>query len=514
MAKAGPDRPVAILCSSGTAAVNFAPAVVEAFYSRVPLIVLTADRPPELHGLGANQTIDQVRLYGTGVKWFVNMPLPEASTEALRYVRMVAARSVGESSEEPSGPVHLNFPFREPLVPDAFEFGRVLGETVRSASTTSASRVTGLDRLAVEIEQAERPLIVCGPNARAATAPMAQLAGALGAPLLADPLSQMRSGAHHGLNIISSYDSFLRAPSVIDALAPDLVLRFGDPPTSKPLATFLQRHRDVRQVLVSPPGHWPDPDLTADEILHCDPMELCFGLTERLQRGHESNGWLGVWQDCERMTLSVIQNVVKSREHVTEPSVIHDLAAVVPDGWSVFAGNSMPVRDLDTFFPGGSKALTFLANRGASGIDGVMSSALGASTVAEGRLVLVIGDLSFYHDMNGLLAAKRFGLKATIVLVNNDGGGIFSFLPQHEDPEHFEALFGTPHGLDFAPVADLYGVGFQRVTTRDQYRKALQASFEEVGVQVIEVRTNRTENLRLHEQIWQDVTAAVGRVTR
>ena len=182
---------------------------------------------------------------------------------------------------------------------------------------------------------------------------------------------------------------------------------------------------------------------------------------------------------------------------------------VLPEGATLLAGNSMPVRDFDSFLPAGTRAAAILSNRGASGIDGVVSTALGASTVSEGPTALVIGDLSFYHDMNGLLAAQRFGLRATIVLINNDGGGIFSFLPQHDDAEHFEALWGTPHGLDFSHVAGLYGVGFQRVTTREEYKAALQASFAADGVQVIEIKTDREENLRLHQRIWDAVADAV-----
>jgi 2-succinyl-5-enolpyruvyl-6-hydroxy-3-cyclohexene-1-carboxylate synthase len=501
MAKAS-RKPIAILCSSGTAAVNFAPAVVEAFHSHVPLIVLTADRPPELQGLGANQTIDQVNLYGTAVKWFTNLPLPEASDHMLRYVRMIADRAVATAMEGARGPVHVNAPFREPLVPDPATLTAVrVSKPGKPAST--ASQTARFDDEASS--QARRPLIVCGPESDLDKQDAASLAAGLGAPLLADPVSGLRGV--DAPEVLGAYDGFLRHAELAAALQPDYILRFGAPPTSKPLATYLQLHRNVRQVQVASPGAWPDPDLTADSIVFADSAAICAQLASQ-GRCNADASWLTAWQQAESRTIAAICNSLASPD-VSEPSAIVDLAAHLPAGATVIAGNSMPVRDIDSFFPANSHVGTILANRGASGIDGVVSTALGASAASARSTVLVIGDLSFYHDMNGLLAAKRFGLKATIVLINNDGGGIFSFLPQHEDAEHFETLWGTPHGLDFSHVAALYGVGFQRVTTREAYKAALKASFEMDGVQIVEIKTDREENLRLHQRIWDEIANAV-----
>jgi 2-succinyl-5-enolpyruvyl-6-hydroxy-3-cyclohexene-1-carboxylate synthase len=501
MAKAS-GQPVAILCSSGTAAVNFAPAVVEAFHSHAPLIVLTADRPPELQGLGANQTIDQQNLYGTAVKWFTNLPLPEASDHMLRYVRMVADRAVATALEGARGPIHVNAPFREPLVPDPV--------TIAAINVPQTGKITSIAPQTPVFEdgalfRARRPLIVCGPESGLDKHEATHLAAGLGAPLLADPVSGLR-----GVNapeVLGAYDGFLRDARLASALQPDYILRFGAPPTSKPLTTYLQLHRDVRQVQVASPDSWPDPDLTANEILYSDSDSIFTHLATRSRVNAEAS-WLLAWQRAEAKTLTAVCNAVDT-ETVSEPSAIFALADVLPDGAMVVAGNSMPVRDIDSFFPAHSRVGVILGNRGASGIDGVVSTALGASTMSDGPTILVIGDLSFYHDMNGLLAAKRFGLRATIVLINNDGGGIFSFLPQHEDAEHFETLWGTPHGLDFSHVAGLYGVGFQRVTTREEYKQALKASFWADGVQIIEIKTDREENLRLHQRIWDAVAEAV-----
>ncbi len=498
MAKAS-GRLVAILCSSGTAAVNFAPAVVEAFHSHVPLIVLTADRPPELQGLGANQTIDQANLYGSAVKWFTQTPLPEASEHMLRYARIVADRAVATALEGPRGPVHINLPFREPLIPAPVDFQ---SPQVRPSASTALPATFQLD----DLLSARRPLVVCGPESGLAAADVDRLAATLNAPILTDPVSGARQSTAAG--IIGTHDYFLRDAELARKLRPDYVLRFGAPATGRPLATYLQTHRDVCQLQVAAPGQWPDPDLNAHAVVHADAASVCSAITA----GSADPAWLQAWQQVEAATSAVVASALPEADP-TEPSTVIDLANVLPSGATLVAGNSMPVRDFDSFLPAGTPAGAILGNRGASGIDGVVSSALGVASVSDGPTVLVIGDLSFYHDMNGLLAAKRFGLNATIVLINNDGGGIFSFLPQHDDAEHFETLWGTPHGLDFSHVAGLYGVGFQRVTTREEYKAALKASFWADGVQVIEIKTDREENLKLHQRIWDEVAIAVNTVT-
>jgi len=504
MAKAS-GKPMAILCSSGTAAVNFAPAVVEAYHSHVPLIVLTADRPPELQGLGANQTIDQAHLYGSAVKWFSQMPLPEASEHMLRYARTVADRAVATALAGPRGPVHVNLPFREPLIPAPVDFQMHSVMAAEQPGRASAPLTFPFDDLA----SARRPLVVCGPQSGLEARDVERLAEALKAPILADPVSGARGSS--APEIIGRHDYFLRDTDLTRSLRPDYVLRFGAPPTGRPLAAYLQTHRDVCQVQVAAPGEWPDPDLTAHEILQADSAAVCAAIADG--GGSAEPAWLAAWQRAEKATNTAIRSALPEDE-ATEPSVVIDLAAVLPAGATLVAGNSMPVRDFDSFLPAGRPAGAILGNRGASGIDGVISTALGASAVSnDGPTVLVIGDISFYHDMNGLLAARRFGLNATIVLINNDGGGIFSFLPQHDDAEHFEALWGTPHGLDFSHAAALYGGGFQRVSTRQEYKAALKASFGADGVQVIEVRTDREENLRLHQRIWDEVAGAVKDVT-
>jgi 2-succinyl-5-enolpyruvyl-6-hydroxy-3-cyclohexene-1-carboxylate synthase len=511
-------KPVAVVSTSGTAAVNFAPAVVEAYYARAPLLVLTADRPPELRDVGANQTIDQLRLYGSHVKWSVEVPLPEASDEAIRYARALACRTAATARGDPPGPVHLNLPFREPLVPVGLgepPGGRDSGR-VPYVSITQAPRRPVPDELAPlagDLRSRGSGLIVCGPQDDPSfPAAVARLAEELGFPVLADPLSQVRCGQHHHSLIIDTYDAFLRDWELAEALAPDVVLRFGATPTSKSLLQYLQRHGHSRQVLIDA-GGWNDPALVASELMRVDSHALCDGLVAALQRmapmSRPGSSWAERWVQMAQRTRAALRDRLVAEPGLSEPRVFVELAALLPDGATLFAGNSMPVRDLDTFFPGGTRSIRFLANRGASGIDGVVSTALGASTASEGPLVLVIGDLSFYHDMNGLLAAKRHHLQATIVLLNNDGGGIFSFLPQAQEPEHFEELFGTPHGLDFRHAAELYGLGYRRIDGWETFRPAFRESLEAPGVTLLEVRTKRQANVAVHRDLWAAVSEAV-----
>jgi 2-succinyl-5-enolpyruvyl-6-hydroxy-3-cyclohexene-1-carboxylate synthase len=510
------QEPVAVVSTSGTAAVNFAPAVVEAYYARTPLLVLTADRPPELRHVGALQTIDQVRLYGPHVKWFVEMPPPDASEDTLRYARTIACRAAATARAAAPGPVHINFPFREPLIPlgrQAPATGRV-APAVAIVSSPRRSDPAELADLAAELHAVKRGLVICGPQEDPLfPSAVTRLAEELDWPLLADPLSQVRCGAHHGVHIVDSYDAFLRAESMTRSLAPEAVLRFGATPVSKSLLLYLQRHAACRQILIAEGDSWHDPALIAGEArdahprLFCEALLLALRMTPRRSYGHS---WRAQWITAGRQTRATLQAQLRQHAEFSEPRVFAELAELIPSGATLFVGNSMPVRDLDTFFPGNKQALRFLANRGVSGIDGVVSTALGVSAVSSTPVFITIGDLSFYHDLNGLLAAKLHQLRATIVLLHNDGGGIFSFLPQAQDPEHFEELFGTPHGLDFRPAADMYGLNYRRPANWDEFRVAVRQSLDCPGVTLIEVRTERRANAALHRRLWDVVSRAVG----
>lgn len=520
LAKAARE-PVVLICTSGTAAANFFPAVAEAHQAHVPLIVLTADRPPELRETGAPQTIDQIKLYGDYAKWFAEIALPEANVEMLRYVRTMACRAVATAAATPAGVVHFNMPFREPLVPMATEltvseaerdayFGRADGKPFVTITPAMATPEDGaMEMLAAQLQKTERGLIVAGMqnDCRFPQAVVA-VANKLGYPILADPLSEVRVGKHGRENVIDSYDAFLRDANVGRQLAPDVVLRFGAIPTSKPVLQYLQSHAGARQIVVDADG-WNEPAHIASEMVRGDAVLVCEALTQKTTSVRMDSGWLTEWREINAKTKRAVTAQIETYDELFEGRVFTELAELLPEDAILFVSSSMPVRDLDTFFPANGRQVRFLSNRGANGIDGVVSTALGAGAVSGGPLLLAIGDLAFAHDMNGLLAAKLHKLNALVVLMNNDGGGIFSFLPQAAHPAHFEQLFGTPSGLEFEHAAKLYGAAWWDAKDWAEFRRVVKEGLAREGLKIVQVRTDRAKNVTMHRSIWGAVSRAL-----
>ncbi|KEK23014.1 2-succinyl-5-enolpyruvyl-6-hydroxy-3-cyclohexene-1-carboxylic-acid synthase [Bacillus gaemokensis] len=504
-------RPVAILCTSGTAAANYYPAVCEAFHSRVPLLVLTADRPHELRDVGAPQAMNQMNLYGSFVKQFMEMALPEAREPMYHYARMTAGRAVASACFAPKGPVHINFPLREPLIPDfsleyLWEKGR--GEytgAVHQGNTTMTSEY--VSSLIGRLSSMEKGLIVCGDDSHSdLPEAIMQFAEKTGYPVLADPLSNLRAGNHDKEMVIDCYDTFLRNELLKDTWKPDVIIRFGGMPVSKALTQFIKKQKTAVHIVVDESGKWRDPALMVTEVVCASDISFCKEITDKMSK-REKNDWFQMWKHINDKTKEELRKI-ETYETAFEGKVITDIVRVLPEEATLFASNSMPIRDTDTFFFTTDKNIHIMANRGVNGIDGIISTALGASTVCE-PLVLVIGDLSFYHDLNGLLAAKLHDLNITIVVVNNDGGGIFSFLPQYESKEHFESLFGTPLGLDYEHVVKMYGGSFARVNGWEAFREEVQKGTAENGLHVVEICTNREENLQLHRDLWANTSKVI-----
>jgi len=503
--------PTPVVCTSGTAAANLHPAVIEADAGRVPFLALTADRPAELQDSGANQTVDQTKLYGDAVRWYHELPEPAPEARRLRSVRVAAARAVAKTEGANPGPVHLNVPLAKPLEPTPVDGGLPAdlgadrqGPTV--ATTQGTPELAAADRtaLARALEAADRGLIVTGPaNGPTPTRDaLADLAGATGFPVLADPLSGHRFGhrpADWPAPLCGGYDSFIAAAG--DWPDPDLVLRFGASPTSKALRHYL-READCRQVVLDPAGGWPEAEFTATDLVAADPTLVASGLAEAVdRRGAES--WRARFADAEAAHWDVVTDA--GRETLFEGAVLATVAARAPDPSTLYVSNSMPVRDLDRFGRPREAAVTALGNRGASGIDGMVSSALGAGSATEEPLLAVLGDLAYYHDLTGLLAVARCGVDATLVLVNNDGGGIFHALPIEDFDPPFTELFRTPHGLDFAPTGDLFEVDFERVADLAALDSALEASLGEAGTRVLEVAVQAEASHRRREALHERV---------
>ncbi|MBP1969554.1 2-succinyl-5-enolpyruvyl-6-hydroxy-3-cyclohexene-1-carboxylate synthase [Virgibacillus natechei] len=500
-------RPVALICTSGTAAANYFPAIVEAYYSRVPLLVLTADRPHELRDVGAPQAIEQIKLYGDYVKWFHEMALPEATPNMLGYVRSKAGIAIYKAEEGNAGPVHLNFPLREPLHID-FSLDNIWGSENEKPFTSTFDGMKKLpdqqvQQLVDRLQRKKKGIIVCGPqiNEHFAEA-ITRLAAKWGLPILADPLSQVRAGNHDKTQIIEGYDAILRSEAVREQLKPDFIIRFGAMPVSKPYLFYVKQHQHATQFIVENHAGYREPAGNRTEIIFADPILLCEDLIAASPGMDVDSHWLRTWQDMNQTAKKHLLS--GSSNQVTEGEAVRGLMDVIPTNSSLYVGNSMAVRDVDTFFMTTDKHISILANRGANGIDGMISSGLGAATTGK-PITLLLGDLSFFHDMNGLLASKQYKLNLTIVLINNNGGGIFSFLPQAKDPKHFEALFGTPVDIDFGQAITMYGGSHTVVTHEAELKDVLTTSYQELGLSVVEVKTERTENVEWHREKWQAI---------
>lgn len=502
-------RPVALLCTSGTATANYYPAIVEAHYSRVPLIVLTADRPHELRGIGAPQSIEQTNLYGDYVKWFHEMALPEASPKMLGYVRAKASHAMEVAASGNAGPVQLNFPFREPLTPD-FSIDDLWGEQRKQNYNPlyhGKSRLDSTQINAILKQIATKPhgVIVCGPQVNEELAKtLTDLASLLNIPILADPLSQLRAGSHNKATIIESYDAIFRSKQMRANLKPDYIIRFGAMPVSKAYLFYVEEHQDVPQFVIEDNEGIRDPSANRTTFIYADPIMLCNDMIEQVKQANHHGAWLNRWQEVNHIAKEEL--LADASTELTEGETVLGLLSNMPCKSTLYVGNSMAVRDLDTFFMTTSKDIKILANRGANGIDGMNSSALGAAATSKVPVTLLVGDLSFYHDLNGLLTAKKYALDLTILLINNNGGGIFSFLPQARDDQYFETLFGTPLDIEFEQTITMYGGSYNVVTDSNQLNNALIESYQYKGLSVIEVKTDRVENATWHRRKWDNVS--------
>ena len=473
--------PAVLLCTSGTAAVNFHPAIVEASASDVPMLVCTADRPPELRGVGAPQTIDQVRLYGRAARWFHDAAPPDSSDPA--DWRTLAQAAFGHAAH---GPAHLNLPFREPLLGEA---GEVPAPTEPPAPLPRGVVRTG--PLSSEFD-VQRGVIVVGGRSGVDPGRITELAERLGWPMLACPLSGLRAAP----NAITTFDSLLRHDGFAADHAAELVVRFGRPPASKVLSQWIVR-TGAPVVQVGGPG-LIDPDRNV--VAHCSIDDLA-ALT-----GAVSTPWASRWRHAEeRAERALAEQLAAPIEgELTEPVVARTIADVLPAGSDLVVSSSMPIRDLEWF--GGRRAVAH-ANRGANGIDGVVSTALGRALAGRSVAVL-IGDLAFVHDSTALIGVAARSVDLRIVVVDNDGGGIFGFLPQASSlaPQRFEQLFGTPHGTDVVALAASHGVRSTAVTTIAELVEAIGRR----GPSVTVVRTDRAANVEVHRRLHAAVAAALG----
>jgi 2-succinyl-5-enolpyruvyl-6-hydroxy-3-cyclohexene-1-carboxylate synthase len=483
--------PAALLCTSGTAATHFHAAVVEAHQSGVPMLVLTADRPPELHGVGAPQTIEQTNLYGTAVSWYHD---PGVAVDEQRSTRRsVASTAWDHATGDGSGPVHLNFPFREPLVGAVGELPAVLPVGVPSPLLYDIDDLVGL-------VDTSRGVIVAGNGVDDPTSVQA-LADAAGWPVFADPRSrcQMLDTA------VVRFDAILRHGEFAASHRPDVVLQLGMPPASKVLAQWLAAS-GARHFAVSPVGLPSDPNLVGAQQVHAPIGELCAHLAAKASDATDDS-WIDQWVGADRIARAALDASFAGESGLSEPGAARAITANMPAGGHLVVASSMPVRDVEWFGTPRSDVAVH-SNRGANGIDGVMATAIGVAIASAAPTVALLGDIAFCHDMSSLTALQWRGLDLTIVVIDNDGGAIFSFLPQASTLpiDRFEQLFGTPHGTDIVEVARALGL---RAYVADS-AELLAAAFDEPDTCLVRVASNRKENVDVHAALNAAVVAALG----
>ena len=494
-------RPVAVLCTSGTAAANFHPAVIEADESAVPLLVLTADRPPELRATGANQAIDQVKLYGNAVRWFCEVGVPEHRHGAVAYWRSLTcqawALASGSAGALP-GPVHLNLALRDPLTPDppdspaSEDWPEALeGRPGRDPWTRLGEPRTRGAQL--YLPWTERGVVVCGDGDYDAGA-LVELAERAGWPVLAEP----SSGARHGPNAMSAYQYLLATEDFVAAHRPDVLVSAGRPGLSRAQLAFLGMPVGLHVVIAQGPGRWADPQRAATDVA------AGIRLTGA-RAGSRPAGWLDGWRRADEAARRAVDAALDSGDSLSEPRLARDLGHGLPEGALLWTGSSLPVRDLDCHLAPRAD-IRVLASRGASGIDGTTSAAIGAALAHGGPAFALIGDLAFLHDAPGLaLGPGEPRPDLCLIVVNNDGGGIFSALEQVAFPGSFERLFGTPHGTSLRHLAAAFGLPYHRLEHPDDLMKALPG----VGLRIVEANTDRAAGAALRAELRREAAKAV-----
>lgn len=494
-------KPVVLLCTSGTAASNYYPAITEAHYARIPLIVLTADRPHELREVGAPQAIHQMNMYGEHVKWSVDFPLAEANETVDSFLTRHTQRGLSIAMTEPRGPIHFNIPFREPLLID-MDLTLPAGEM-----KTHLNSGTFLDD---NVAKMIRHLLTEAPSGMIIAGELPidfdketfwRFAGALNWPVLCDPLSNLRSEVPESYAhlCIDQYDALLKSEAFCEKVQVHTVLRLGAQPVSKPLSLYLQKYGPTEMIVVDEDPAFRDSLSIVTHHIQAKPEAVLRVIVERAQHAITDE-----WMKANDLFTSLIGEYAEAIHD--EGAYAHALFKQLPNDIDLISGSSMPIRDVDTFFVKTDRSINILANRGTNGIDGVVSTALGIQAVRKRPAYLLIGDLSFLHDVNGLIATRFMETDLTIIIMNNDGGGIFSYLPQASVGSHFEELFGTPTGLTFNHIAEMYDAQYDAIHTLSAFKEAIHAK-KEKPLRIIEVFTDRTENVEAHRTLWKQMIA-------
>ncbi|MDI7740371.1 2-succinyl-5-enolpyruvyl-6-hydroxy-3-cyclohexene-1-carboxylic-acid synthase [Lysinibacillus fusiformis] len=495
-------KPVVLLCTSGTAAANYYPAIVEAKYARIPLVVITADRPHELREVGAPQAINQVGLYGERVKWSAEFPIPDDAKPTLPYIERHIARGISIATAAPFGPVHFNVPFREPLLIDFQEElpaqtfkGSFIGQVAPSSDA--------IENLTDLINETKKGFLIVGELPLGTD--LQQIWSFIRKvkwPILVESLSNLRTNVPEDCEpyLISTYDALLKNTAFKQHVAPDTVIRFGAQPVSKFLTNFLIETLPANYIVIDEDPMFRDSAAVSTHFIHASIGQWIDELN--IDNTVFNKEYLMQWQTSEAIAAKYINAYPNDAQD--EGAVVHYLIENLPNESDLFVSSSMPIRDIDTFLLPTKKDIQVFANRGANGIDGVMSTAIGFS---QGRIdremYLLIGDLAFLHDVNALITTRYQSCKINVIVFNNDGGGIFSYLAQSTVKEYYEDLFGTPTALQFGDVAKMYEMEYVQIKDFDEMEKLLKP--QNNPLRLIEIFTDRQDNVMSHRMLWQRI---------
>jgi 2-succinyl-5-enolpyruvyl-6-hydroxy-3-cyclohexene-1-carboxylate synthase len=516
------NTPVILICTSGTATAEFYPAIIEAYQQRIPLIICTADRPSELIGVGANQTINQHNIYKNHIRWFCPVGLPEANQQGIKHIKVCARRAFRESFLTLKGPVHLNFPFKKPFEPKTYtdDISKRLLDSAKKASIDK-DKFTEVKsgnifsekwfrKISKHLLNSKKILIIAGPENYNPDFPfeISKLSNKLNVPVLADGCSNIRFGKHKKDNILSNFDAVLRSDKFAKNNQPDFILHFGRTVTSKALETFLGQCTAPR-FMINDYGDWFDPSNKSIAAIGCKPYIFCRKMNEFLDSKiteEKNKSWLNIFLSADRIASEIKRRIIENSTSLNEGRLVSVIMNLIPKNSKLMISNSMPVRDFDYFASNSEKELSVYNNRGASGIDGITSTALGIAVQSKEPTILITGDLAFYYDLNGLLAAKNFKIPLIVILVNNDGGGIFEVLPISKYGNFFKDYFIASHNLNFSHFVKAYGGKFNKIKSWNDFRTSFRRALKSKSFSVIEVKTNSKQSLKLRQKFWNDVS--------
>ncbi|HSW55798.1 MAG TPA: 2-succinyl-5-enolpyruvyl-6-hydroxy-3-cyclohexene-1-carboxylic-acid synthase, partial [Ignavibacteriaceae bacterium] len=513
-------QPVIVVTTSGTAVAELYPAIIEAYQQRTPLIICTADRPPELIGTGANQTINQHNIFKNHIRLFRDLGLPSIGETGFHHLQKIAIKAYQIGLTDDRGPVHLNFPFRKPLEPFSYtdevskKFFQLKPQRItRNKSlyhnTTGNGLAKAFGRLTDELAKTEKGIIIAGPMEydRELIKDIKKLSALLKYPVFADGLSQLRFNTNKkDYTILSNFSSILKSENFVREHEPDVIIQFGRTPTSSVFESFLAE-TNADRYLVNSFGDKFDPARNAKAILTIETKTFCdiilSSINQKKITRHKSN-WLKDFIYADEISEKIKSRIIERAKFPNEPYVINEIFKTVPSESNIFIGNSLPVRDLDNFFNSTAKRFNIFFNRGASGIDGVTSTAFGIA-LSKKPTVLITGDLSFLHDLNALSIAAKYSIPLIIIVVNNNGGGIFESLPIAGKVKRFREFFITPHNIELDSIVKSFGINHQLITNRSQLQSHLNKSLNKNSSSVLEIQTNAVQSVELRNKYFNEV---------